>query len=209
MGRPLRREDLRIPAPSGRARVRVRAMHFTAEIVTQAMVREVAVRDGAIEADPAADLLKVVALDRYGAGRIGRGLLSGFGLSQGAVASSVSFDTVNLVVVGCNDPDMLTAAERMLTLGGGMVVAAGGRVLAEVPLPVGGIVSERSMAELAAEIRSVQRALHELGCIRSDPFLTVQVLTFTAIPALRIRERGLWDVKQNRVVPLILGEGEA
>jgi adenine deaminase len=208
-GWPLRTEDLRIPAPPGRERVRVRVLHFAAEIVTQAAVREVAVRDGAIEADPAADLLKVVALDRHGAGRIGRGLLSGFGLSRGAVASSVSFDTVNLVLLGCRDSDMLVAAERMLALGGGMVVALDGRVLAEVPLPVGGIISERSMAELAAEIRAFQRTLHALGCARSDPFLSLQVLTFTAIPALRIRERGLWDVKRNRTVPLILGEGEA
>jgi adenine deaminase len=150
-----------------------------------------------------------VALDRHGAGLVGRGLLSGFGLSQGAVAGSVSFDTVNLVVVGCNDADMLLAVERMLALGGGMVVAAGGVVRAEVPLPVGGIISDRSMVALSAEIGTFQRVLRELGCSRADPFLTLQILTFTAIPAIRIRERGLWDVRQNRVVPLILGEGEA
>jgi len=207
--RPLRTEDLRIPATPGRHRVRVRVMHLAAEIVTRAAVREVGVRDGAVEADPAADLLKVVALDRHGAGQVGRGLLSGFGLSQGAVAGSVSFDAVNLVAVGCNDADMLLALERVLALGGGMVAAAGGVIRAEVPLPLGGIVSEQPMDVLAAEIVAFQRALHGLGCVRADPFLTMQVLTFTAIPALRIRERGLWDVRENRVVPLILDEGEA
>jgi adenine deaminase len=65
------------------------------------------------------------------------------------------------------------------------------------------------MAALGAEIVEFQRALHELGCVRADPFLTMQILTFTVIPALRIRERGLWDVRENRVVPLILDEGEA
>jgi adenine deaminase len=207
--RPLRADDLRIPAIPGRDRVRARVMHLAAEIVTQAVVREVIVRNGAIEADPTADLLKVVALDRHGAGQCGRGLLSGFGLSQGAVATSVSFDAVNLVVVGSSDADMLLAVERVLALGGGMVVAADGTVRAEVSLPLGGIISERSMDVLAAEIAAFQRALHELGCVRADPFLTMQVLTFTAIPALRIRERGLWDVRENRVVPLILDEGEA
>jgi adenine deaminase len=182
---------------------------LAAESVTRAVVRDVCVRDGAVEADPAADLLKVVALDRHGAGQFGRGLLSGFGLSQGAVAGSVSFDTVNLVVVGCNDADMLVALERVLALGGGMVAAAGGLVRAEVPLPLGGITSERSMDVLASEIEVFQRVLHELGCARADPFLTMQILTFTAIPALRIRERGLWDVRENRVVPLILDEVEA
>ncbi len=208
-GRPLRAEDLRIHAGTSRDRVRARVMHLAAEIVTQTVVREVAVRDGAIEADPAADLLKVVALDRRGAGRIGRGLLSGFGLSRGAVAGSVSFDTANLVAVGCDDADMLLALERVLALGGGMVAAAGGIIRAEVPLPLGGIISDKSMAALSGEIAAFQRALRELGCVRADPFLTMQVLTFTAIPALRIRERGLWDVRENRVVPLILDEGEA
>jgi len=207
--RPLRTEDLRIPAIPGRDRVRVRVIHLAAEIVTRAVVRDVCVRDGAVEADPAADLLKVVALDRHGAGQFGRGLLSGFGLSQGAVAGSVSFDAVNLVVVGCNDADMLVALERVLALGGGMVAAAGGLVRAVVPLPLGGITSERSMDVLASEIEVFQRVLHELGCARADPFLTMQILTFTAIPALRIRERGLWDVRENRVVPLILDEVEA
>lgn len=207
--RPLRIEDLKISAPSGRDRVRLRVVRFAAEIVTQAQVREVAVRDGAVEADPAADLVKVVVLDRYGAGRIARGLVSGFGLARGAAAGSVSFDTGNLVAVGANDTDLLVAMERMLTLGGGMVVASDGTVRAEVPFPVGGITSDRSMAVLGAEITAFQRALHELGCVRADPFLSMQVLTFTAIPALRIRERGLWDVRENRVVPLFLDEGEA
>ena len=205
---PLRAEDFRIPAIPGRDRVRVRVMHLAAEIVTHAVVREVVVRHGAIEADPAADLLKVVALDRHGAGQCGRGLLSGFGLSQGAVATSVSFDVVNLVVVGANDADMLVAVERALALGGGMVAAAGGTVRAEVPLPLGGIISERTMSALSEELVRFRQALRQLGCGRADPFLTMQILTFTAIPNLRIRERGLWDVRENRVVPLILDEGE-
>lgn len=208
LGRPLRMEDFRIPALPGCHRVRVRVMHLAAEIVTQAVAREVAVKNGAVEADPDADLLKIVAFDRHGAGQCGRGLLSGFGLSQGAVATSVSFDAVNLVIVGANDPDMLAAAERVLALGGGMVAVAGGTVRAEVPLPVGGIISERSMPALRDELVAFRHALRRMGCVRADPFLTMQILTFTIIPALRIRERGLLDVRENRVVPLILDEGE-
>jgi adenine deaminase len=121
----------------------------------------------------------------------------------------VTFDTSNLVAVGGNDADMLLALERMTALGGGMVVAADGRIRAEVPLPLGGVTSERPLAALAAEIDAFQRVLRELGCVTATPFLTLQILTFTAIPALRIRERGLWDVRQNRAVPVILDEGEA
>jgi adenine deaminase len=207
--RPLGRDDLTIPAPTGQTRVRVRVIHLVTDILTHVHVREIAVRDGAIHAESGADLLKVAVLDRHGAGHIGRGLLSGFGLVRGAVAGSLAFDTANLVVVGASDTDMLVALERMLALGGGMVVAVEGRVRAELPLPVGGVTSEQTMAVLGAEIVGFQHVLHELGCTRADPFLTMQILTFTAIPALRIRERGLWDVRQNTVVPLILGEGEA
>ncbi len=208
VARPLGPEDLRIAAPPGRERVRVRVIHYAGEIVTQAAVREVSVRDGALSADPEADLLKVVALDRRGQGHIARGLVSGFGLRRGALAASISFDTASLILLGTSDADMLVAAERMLDLGGGLVVAADGAVQAEVPLPVGGITSEQPMGVLARELSEAQRALAELGCVRENPFLSAQALTFLAIPALRIRERGLWDVRRNQVVPLIAGEGE-
>jgi len=205
---PLRHEDLTIPAPLGRDRIRVRVIRFTAEIVTQATVRELAVRDGVLCADPEADLLKVVAMDRRGLGQVARGFVSGYGLRCGALAASISFDTANLILLGATDADMLVAAERMLALGGGLVVAAGGVPIAEVPLPLGGVTSDQPMDVLAGQIGEIQRALSELGCVRENPFLSAQVLTFTAIPALRIRERGLWDVRRNQVVPLIVDEGD-
>ena len=200
---PFGLEDLRIPAPAGRDRVRARVIHFSAEIVTQAQVREMPVREGALHADPNADLLKVVVLDRHGRGRMARGFVSGYGLRRGAIASSLSFDTSNLILLGVSDSDMLVAAERMHALGGGMVVSVDGVIRAEVPLPVGGITSDEPMAGLAAQIRSIQETLHALGCRQQNPFLSAQVVTFTAVPALRIRECGLWDVRQNRVVPLL------
>jgi adenine deaminase len=200
--------DLRIPAPPGRDRVRVRVIHFTGEIVTQETVRELSVRDGALATDPEADLLKVVALDRRGRGQIARGFVSGYGLRRGALAASVSFDTANLILLGASDADMLVAAERMLAMGGGLVVAVDGAIRAEVPLPLGGVISDQPMGVLARQIAACQQALLELGCVRENPFLSAQVLTFLAIPALRIRERGLWDVRRNQVVPLIVDAGD-
>jgi adenine deaminase len=188
--------------------VKVRVVEFTGEIVTQAAVREVPVRDGALHADPEADLIKIVAMDRHGHGRIARGFLSGYGLRRGALAASISFDTANLILLGGNDADMLAAAERMLALGGGLVVTREGAIRAEIPFPLGGVASDQPMPVLARQIEAVQRALRDQGCTRENPFLSAQVVTFTAIPALRIRERGLWDVRRNQVVPLIL-EGDA
>lgn len=200
-------DALRIAAPPGRDRARVRVIHFTGEIVTQASVRELPVRDGALVADPEADLLKVVALDRRGRGQIARGFVSGYGLRRGALACSISFDSANLVLLGASDADMLLAAERMLAIGGGVVVAVDGVIRAEVPLPLGGTISDQPMGALAGQIAACQQALSELGCVRENPFLSAQVLTFIAIPAFRIRERGLWDVRRNLVVPLIV-EGD-
>lgn len=206
--RTLGLDDLRIPAPAGRDRVRARVIHFSGEIVTQAVVREVPTREGALVADPEADLLKVVAMDRRGRGQIARGFVSGYGLRRGALACSISFDAANLVLLGASDADMLAAAGRMLAMGGGLVVAVDGVIRAEVPLPLGGTISDQPMGVLAGEITACQQALAERGCVRENPLLSAQVLTFIAIPALRIRERGLWDVRRNQVIPLIV-EGEA
>lgn len=207
LARPLDMEDLRIAAPPGRDRVRARVIHFTGEIVTQEAVRELPVREGSLWADPEADLLKVVVLDRRGLGQIARGFVSGYGLNRGGLAMSHSFDTSNLVLLGGNDPDMLMAARRMLALGGGAVLAVDGVIRAEVPLPLGGVTSDQPVDILARQITGLQQALHQLGCVRENPFLAVQVVTFTAIPALRIRECGLWDVRQSRPVPLIVDGG--
>jgi adenine deaminase len=207
LSRALTLRDLRIPAPPSGDRVRVRVIHFTGEIVTRADTRELRSRDGALVADPQSDLLKVVALDRRGQGQIARGFVSGYGLLRGALATSLSFDSDNLLLLGANDADMLVAAERMLAMGGGFVVAADGAIRAEVPLPLGGIVSDQPMGVLAEQITACQQTLAELGCLRENPFLGAQVLSFIAIPAVRIRERGLWDVRRNQVVPLIV-EGD-
>ena len=121
----------------------------------------------------------------------------------------MTFDTANLIMIGGNDPDMLLAFHRMLPLGGGVVVATDGKILAELALPLGGVTSDQPPHALDEEIVAIERALHDLGCPHEEPFLAVQILTFTAIPAQRIRKRGLWDVRRSHLVPLIIEEGEA
>jgi adenine deaminase len=207
--RSLTLEDLRIPAPSGTDRVPVRVIEFTGEIVTQAVIRQLPVRAGTVTAGPQEDLVKVVALDRYGKGHAARGFVAGYGLRRGALATSLSFDPANLVLLGASDADMLAAAERLRALGGGFVVIADGRVEAEVPMPEGGIFSNQAAGPLADAVGRTHRALQALGCQRRDPLLSAQVLTFTAIPAIRIRERGLWDVRANHVVSLVVEPDEA
>jgi adenine deaminase len=207
--RSLALEDLRIPAPGGRERVRVRVIEFSGEIVTQAAIRELPVQQGILAPGLREDLVKVVALDRYGGRHIARGFVAGYGLRRGALATSLSFDPANLILLGVSDADMLAAAERLRALGGGFVVVAGGRVEAEVRMPEGGIFSNQPAGPLADAVGQAHRALRALGCQRRDPLLSAQVLTFTAIPALRIRERGLWDVRANHAVSLFVESDEA
>jgi adenine deaminase len=200
--------DLAVRAPATAREAAARTIHLAAEILTEERHRTLPVHGGELRADPAADLLKVVALDRRGRGQVARGFVSGFGLRRGGLASSICFDTANLILIGASDEEMLAAAERMIALGGGIVVAAGGSSIAEVPLPLGGVTSQESMPALAAQLTQLNQALRDLGCIRANPLLSAQVLTFTAIPALRIRERGLWDVRRNRAVPLFVDEAQ-
>jgi adenine deaminase len=183
--------------------VKIRVVHFAGEILTEERLREVEASAGLLRPAPEADLLKAVVLDRFGHGRVARGFVSGFGLREGAVACSLSFDTSNLVLLGASDEAILRAAHRMHALGGGVVVASGGGIAAELPLALGGVTSAAPLPVLAGQLRAVNAALRDLGCVRDNPLLSTQVLTFTAIPGLRIRERGLWDVRRNRAVPLV------
>lgn len=204
---PLTLEDLKIPAPGGADRVSLRVIEYAGEILTRERIVTCAPKDGCLESEPGADRVKVIAFDRRGRGQVARGFVSGYGFRRGALALSLSFDCANLLALGVWDSDMLLAMDRMLAQGGGAVVAADGVIRSEIPLPIAGITSPAPLQEMSAQIRDLERSLRELGCRRADPFLSAQVLTFTAIPALRIRERGLWEVRRKAIVPLFCGDG--
>src|SRR5205823_13364257 len=119
------------------------------QITTRHLQEEAPIRGGEIVADPARDLLKLVVIERHHAsGRVGLGMVRGFGLRKGALASSVAHDAHNLVIAGANDSDILAAARVLEAMGGGFVVVVDGEVRASVPLPLGGLVSPLTAAEL-------------------------------------------------------------
>lgn len=197
-----------IPAPAGRSAV-VRVAEAVAPIVNREAHEELPVRDGMLVVDPAAGYAKVAALDRFGQGRKTLGVVKGFGIQRGACAVSYSFDCANLVVVGANDGDMALALNRMAQLGGGFIVAEGGRITAELPLDVGGAISEAPVEDLAAGITAAQEAIRRLGCGLPSPLVAAMTLTFGAVPALRIRERGLVHVRSGRTVGLFVTPEDA
>jgi adenine deaminase len=198
--RPVGLDDLGIRWEGGAARV---IGLVPGQIVTESLTEEPTVRDGLAVADPGRDLAKIAVVERHlGTGRIGLGFVRGFGLTSGALASTVAHDAHNLVVVGVDDGDMALAIGRLAELGGGIAVVEGGRLRAEMPLPVAGLISESSLDEVVAQGNELNRAAAELGTTASAPFQTLAFLALSVIPSLRITDRGLVDVEAFELVEL-------
>jgi adenine deaminase len=173
------------------------------QIVTESLVETPTVRNGEAVADPARDLAKIAVVERHlGTGRVGLGFVRGFGLERGALGSTVAHDAHNLVVVGMNDADMTRVVERLGELGGGIVAVEDGEALAELPLPVGGLLSDLPLAEVVERSRACTEAAERLGCRGATPFLTMSFLALSVIPSLKITDQGLVDVDRFELVPL-------
>jgi adenine deaminase len=199
--RPLSTNEFAIPW-DGDGQARVIGI-VPGQIVTESIAAEPKVLNGRVIADPERDLLKIAVVERHlGTGRVGLGLVRGFGLERGAMASTVAHDAHNAVVVGVKDDDMLRAVRRLAETGGGVVVIDGGIVRAELKLPVAGLLSDASLEEVIAASRACVEAAHELGCELPSPFQTMAFLALSVIPKLKITDRGLVDVDRFELVPL-------
>jgi adenine deaminase len=190
----------RIPARSGRCRaIRVQAD----SILTEEAVLQPRLRDGIVVADPDQGYVKLAVLERHRAsGRVGLGLIRGLGLRVGALATSVSHDAHNIVVAGLDDRDMLAAVREIQRMQGGVVAVREGRILARLPLPVAGLVTEEPLPRVAGRMDALSRAARELGVRLPYPFLTLSFVTLAVIPHLKLTDRGLVDVDLGRIVPL-------
>jgi adenine deaminase len=153
------------------------------------------VTEAGLQPDLVADVLKVAVIERHGKnGNIGRGFVRGFGLQRGAIASSVGHDSHNITVIGATDEDMAVAVNRLIALRGGFVVSNGGRVTAELALPIAGLMSPKSFEEVTQDLHALRQAAYELDCVLPEPFLQVAFLALPVIPHLKMTDRGLFDV---------------
>lgn len=150
-------------------------------------------------ADIAQDILRTAVVERHrGSGHIGVGFLQGYGLKSGAVATSISHDSHNIIVVGVSEEDCAAAANRIVELNGGIVVWNGGKPIAEVPLSIAGIMSDEPLAAVNEKLESAKAAAHALGVNPGiDPFMTLSFMALPVIPALRITTRGVFDVRKQ------------
>jgi len=192
--------NLAIPAQGDRVNVIAVIPH---QIVTKRVVETAKIVDGEVVAEPARDILKIAVIERHKAtGSHSVALIRGFGLKRGAMACSVAHDSHNIVILGADDTDMLTAAKTVAGLGGGMAVVSDGRILGQLPLPIAGLMSDRPVEEVVSGLEQVVHAAHDLGCTLDEPFATLSFMALTPIPELKITDQGLFDSANFRFTTL-------
>ena len=170
-------------------------------IITEHLSLDLPSPGGSLGADASQDVAKVCVVERHGRnGNIGRGFVRGFGMRRGAIASSIGHDSHNICVVGADDADMALAANHLATIRGGFAVVEGGRVLADLPLPVAGLMSDRSYEDVHAALLPLRAAARSLGVTLAEPFLQVAFLPLPVIPHLKISDRGMVDVDRMELI---------
>lgn len=191
----LKSGDFIIKAPEGRTTVRAHVIEIKeAQAGTLHRVIEMGTAQGQVCPDITADIAKVMVLERHGGpGNYGLGYVKGFQMKSGAVASTVAHDGHNLIIIGVNDADMALAGNTLADLGGGMSTVRDGKVLAILPLPIAGLMSDRPVEEVAGMVTQLDKAWKELGCSLASPFMTMALLSLPVIPELRLTNRGLID----------------
>jgi adenine deaminase len=198
----LNEQTLRIPAEGTRAHV---IGVIENQIVTKHLIEEIARENGHAVSDTERDLLKMAVIERHqGTGNVGLGFIHGFGLKAGALATSVAHDHHNIVVVGVDDQSMLTAARAVGDMGGGFATANKGQVLATLPLPIAGLMSEQPAEAVAEAMETLLKSAADLGSILPDPFMTLSFMALEVIPALKLTDQALIDVAQFEPVKLFI-----
>ena len=187
--------DVRLPA-NGHRRVRVIEL-IPNQITTHQSVDEARIENGHAVADPSRDLSKIAVIERHKAtGNVGLGFVRGFKLKRGAIGSSVAHESHNIIVAGASDDNLMTAARAIAAMEGGMVAVADGQVLARVPLPIAGLMSDQSIERVREGMDKLVEATRDLGTDLHAPFMALSFLALPVIPELKLTDRGLVDVNQ-------------
>ena len=171
------------------------------QIITRKKQVKVSVRDGLVLPDTDRDILKAVVVERHKTtGNIGLGLVTGFGLKRGALASSTAHDSHNIVAIGTSDGDIFIAVKEVERLQGGLVVAAGSKVLGSLATPIAGLLSEEPLEKVVKGLEGLERAARELGTTLPSPFAALSFLALPVIPELRLTDLGLVDVNEFKLI---------
>ncbi|MFN8453869.1 MAG: adenine deaminase [Anaerolineae bacterium] len=175
------------------------------QLITHHLIEDTPQANGQVVADTGRDILKMAVIERHMAtGHVGKGLVRGIGLQRGAIASTVAHDHHNLVVIGADDHSMFTAARTLADTQGGMAAAVGDQLLAQLPLPIAGLMSDQPIERVRDQMAEMLRAAHQLGSALHDPFMAMSFLALPVIPSLKLTDHGLVDVDKFQLVPLFV-----
>ncbi len=175
------------------------------QIITRQSIETPSISGNEAVSDSSRDILKIAVVERHSStGNTGKGFVKGLGLKNGAIASSVSHDSHNVVVVGTTDEDMKTAIKTIVRMGGGQVVVSNQKIIAKLPLPIAGLMSAEPVHSIKNQIDSLIGAAAGIGATIKNPFMTLSFLSLPVIPELKITDRGLVDVNKFQIVPLFV-----
>ncbi len=200
MNIPARNMDFSIKAKTGKINV---IGVIENQVVTSRIILDAKIENGLIVSDLSRDILKIAVVERYtGKGGAGIGFVRGMGLKKGAIASTVAHDSHNLIITGVSDNDMKFALETIVSMGGGLVAVADGKVLASLALPIAGLMSDLSILKIRKKLDELVKASHDLGSTLNDPFMTLGFLALPVIPSLKITDKGIVDVEKFEKISL-------
>lgn len=205
--RELTAEDFKLVSRSNQDKTKVNVINIIENSArTEKMTAMLGVEQGIIQPDVEQDIIRLACIERHrGTGQISLGFTHGFQLKAGAVASTVAHDSHNLIVMGINEQDMAFAANELVKMGGGMIVVKNGKVLAQVPMTIAGLMSDKSLLEVVKEVAELEKAWKQIGCPLNAPFMTFSLIALPVIPEIRISNRGIVDVTQFKLIEVEIG----
>jgi adenine deaminase len=195
-------DDLRIRAGGESATVRV--IKVVNQTITEEVLWSPPVRNNCLQTDPSADIIRVSVINRYDGTQRSHGFINGIGIKNGAIATTLIWDTGNILTIGSSEEDMAVAINKLIDIGGGTVIVRDGKVTLEFPMPVFGTMPIGSIDEIADITKDMEKKVREIGITLERPFLTIQTIPFSGLPFLRITDKGLADIKNRRLVPLFV-----
>jgi adenine deaminase len=194
--------DFRIKARPGTNRIRV--LHVANPTITKEVPLDARVKDGYLERDLQNDIVPIAVINRARGKGVGKGFIKGTGIKDGALATTLIWDTANILVIGSSEKEMADAANRLIDMQGGTVITKDGKVIYEFPMPVYGLIPLMTMKESMEKTKGLDAMVRSIGASLERPFLTIQTIPFTGLPFLRITDKGLADIRNKRMVSLFL-----
>jgi len=194
--------DFRIKTLS--SSVQARVIEIANQTITREKIYTLSTKNGFVEKNLEEDIIPIAVINRTEKRRFGKGFIKGTGISYGAIATTLIWDTGNILVIGSDEKDMVVAVKKLIEIQGGIVIAQKGAVIYEFPMPLYGLISLSSMEEIRDKTKELEEKIKIIGSSLERPFLTIQTIPFTGLPFLRITDKGLADIKNKTLVPLLV-----